>query len=246
MKKFILTLAGLVLLSMPTHAQEKDTYDDPLEGYNRAVFSFNNYVDVFILDPITEVYRFTVPEAGRNSVTNFLRNLREPLNIANNLLQGDIYGAYNSAFRMTVNSFTGFGGLMDNAGREGYTYEREDFGQTLGYWGVPDGPYFVLPFLGPSSIRDHASLFIEGYADPFNNWAFNTEEEELFYVRQGMEILTIKDGFMDLQQDLRENSFDYYTAVKSILYQRNQALINDRETTSITRPVIPDYDDDAF
>lgn len=243
--KFLTVLAICLSFSSTAIAQDSRTgdYYDPLEPLNRAVFSFNNYVDIFILDPLTVGYRYvTVPEA-RSAVQNFLRNLREPLNILNNLLQGDLGGAYKSTFRVVVNSFAGFGGILDVAGWEGYEYENEDFGQTLAKWGVSDGPYLVLPLMGPSSTRDHAANMVEGYADPFNHWAFNTDQEEYFYARLVGEVLTAKDNFMDIQQDLRLNSVDYYAAVRSVLYQRSQAALYDNDPNAITAPAIPDYDD---
>ena len=243
--KFLSIFLVVATLSGAARAQDAETgnYYDPLEPMNRAIFSFNNYVDIFVLDPVTDGYRFIVPEEGRGVIQNFLRNLREPFNILNNLLQGDLDGAYNSAFRMTVNSFAGFGGLLDVAGSEGYFYEFEDLGQTLGYWGISDGPYLVIPFIGPASSRNALGTFAEGYADPFNRWSFNTDEEHQSYTRLAFEVLTAKDEVIDLQRDLRENSADYYAAVRSIVYQRNQSLLHEDIETSEDIADFPEYDD---
>ena len=135
--------------------------NDPLESMNRATFAVNDALDTVIMEPVARGYRAVAPEPARKGVRNFLRNLRSPVNIANQLLQGDLEGAGNDLTRFAVNSLVGVGGLFDVAGSEGYEYEREDFGQTLGKWGVDSGPYLVLPLLGPSSFRDATGLAID-------------------------------------------------------------------------------------
>lgn len=244
--KTLLTLIFAAGFSLSAAAQDARTgdYYDPIESFNRGVFGFNNFVDIYFLDPVTDGYRFVVPDGGRSMVSNFIRNLREPLNIANNLLQGDLDGAYNSTFRMITNSFAGFGGLLDVAGREGYIYEYESLDQTLAVYGLPQGPYLVLPLIGPGSTSGHASLFAEGFADPFNRWAINTDQEEWIVVRQATQVLNSKDQFVDVQRDLRVNSSDYYAAVRNILFQQGQNLIYEGRAPLDASSEIPDYDED--
>ena len=139
---------------------------DPFEDTNRAVFKFNETVDDNVIHPVFKGYRFVVPKEARNSLGNFLRNLRSPVIFANEVLQGDLEGARTVLLRAVINTFTGFGGLFDFAGKEGLPHEEEDFGQTLATWGLDHGPYIVVPLLGPSSARDSVGYIVDGYADP--------------------------------------------------------------------------------
>lgn len=222
-------------------------YADPLEGVNRGITKFNNAVDFVIIDPIILTYRTLVPEYGRNVVTNVLRNLGSPINFAHQVLQGDISGSGTTLFRFVVNSLAGFGGILDVASWEGIEYEVEDLGQTLATWGVPDGPYIVLPFFGPASLRDAIGYGVDAYLDPLNRYALNTEEEALAYSYSGANYLDARNQLYSVQKDLKENSLDYYSALKSVVYQNRQALIDDRNSrrnTSVFAAQIPDYDDD--
>lgn len=132
---------------------------DPWEKVNRQTYAFNTTVDTYLIRPVAKGYTFLMPDKARESVTNFFTNLGEPSNALNNALQGKGERAGQSVFRFLINTTFGLGGLFDVAGQTtGIAVAKEDFGQTLGVWGVPAGPYFVLPFLGPSSVRDTAGL----------------------------------------------------------------------------------------
>ena len=157
--------------------------NDPLEGFNRAIFGFNEGTDILLFRPAAEIYRTVLPNPIRNGIRNFLRNLRSPLDIANNLLQGDLNGAEVATKRFLVNTTAGVGGVMDIAADNGLPYRSEDFGQTLAVWGVPEGPFLVLPLLGPSNFRDTAGVAGEAYGDPINLWAGNTDHDEIPAVR---------------------------------------------------------------
>jgi phospholipid-binding lipoprotein MlaA len=130
-----------------------DTYD-PWEGYNRRMYDLNARFDRYIFSPAAEGYKRVFPGFVRSSVHNFMRNIREILNIYNAALQFRFRTAGRSTGRFLVNSTVGIAGLLDPASEMGLYYQREDFGQTLGVWGVGPGPYFVLPLLGPSTLRD--------------------------------------------------------------------------------------------
>ena len=231
-KKFAL---GFVLLStviVSGCASSRDDIDygevyDPWEPYNRAVFSFNEGVDYVLLNPITEVYRFVVPGAFRTAIANFLENLKSPVYLANELLQGDLEGAGVVTQRFIFNTFTGFGGIVDTASWEGITYEPEDFGQTLAVWGVDSGPYFVLPFFGPSSVRDTFGLAGDMALDPINWYVWEHDKDDIAITRAAATVLTTKDKYLDLQRELKESSVDYYAAARSVWMQRRNELIND-------------------
>jgi len=242
LKKFALAAAVSASLFVSACAstqtrQAGDIYD-PYESYNRAVFAFNDGVDTVVLNPLTEVYRFIVPGAFRTAIANFLDNIKSPVYLANELLQGDLDGAGLVTKRFVFNTFTGFGGIVDTASWEGMTYEPEDFGQTLAVWGVDSGPYLVLPLFGPSTMRDGFGMLGDMALDPVNWYVWNNDKDDLGMIRTGATIMTTKDQFMDLQKDLKNNSLDYYAAARSVWLQRREILIRDGQSA---------YDDyDAF
>ncbi|MGH1374803.1 MAG: MlaA family lipoprotein [Alphaproteobacteria bacterium] len=218
---------------------------DPFEEQNRRVMAFNQAVDNTIIHPTVRGYRAIVPKPARSGIRNFLRNLKSPLTIANQLLQGDIEGTKNAVLRTVINTSVGFGGVFDVAGYEGIEYEQEDFGQTLAVWGVEPGPYIVAPFIGPSSLRDYTGYFIDGAADPLRWYMFNIDRELLYTGKFAAEYLDIRDSLMDTLVELEASTFDYYAATRSTYYQHRAALVNDQKgTAQSTIPAIPEYDDD--
>lgn len=238
-----LALASTVMVggcaSSRSDADYGEVYD-PWEPYNRAVFKFNEGVDYVILNPVTDVYRFIVPDAFRTAITNFLNNLKSPVYLANELLQGDWNGAGIVTQRFVFNTFTGFGGILDTASWEGITYEPEDFGQTLAVWGVDSGPYFVLPFFGPSSVRDTFGIAGDMALNPVNWYVWNNDKDDLGTGLLVATVLSTKDQYIDLQRNLKKDSLDYYAAARSVWMQRRNALINDRNSDGA--PVV-EYDD---
>lgn len=215
---------------------------DPLEDTNRAVFKFNAAVDEAVIHPVIKGYRFVVPKEARNSLGNFLRNLQSPVIFANQVLQGDIEGAKNVVLRAVINTFAGFGGLFDFAGKEGLPHEAEDFGQTLATWGLDQGPYVVVPLLGPSTARDSVGYIVDGYADPLRWYLFNIEKTGIYYTKSSLNYLNLRDELMDVLEDLRNSSIDYYASTRSIYYQHREALVNDENPDDSVTVSIPDYD----
>jgi phospholipid-binding lipoprotein MlaA len=211
-----------------------DVYD-PLENTNRMIFGFNDVVSDAVIHPVIKGYRYAVPKPARTGLRNFLRNLRAPVQLGNQLLQGDLKGAENVLVRTAVNTLLS-GGLFDIAGYEGIEYEPEDFGQTLAVWGVGHGPYMVVPFLGPSSMRDYFGYAVDSLADPLRYYLHNIDEEEVYYVKLGLDYLELRDSFMDVLEDLESSSVDYYAAVRSTYYQRREALVNDENPETATGP----------
>ena len=140
---------------------------DPWEKLNRQTYAFNQTVDSYVLEPVARGYTKIVPEPAREGVGNFFGNLREPRNVLNNSLQGKGEGALVSVFRFLINTSFGLGGIFDVAGEVGGQPERpEDFGQTLAVGGTPNGPYFVVPCLGPSTVRDAGGLAVDWGTSP--------------------------------------------------------------------------------
>jgi len=245
-------LAGLVLalllgigLSGCSSVEQTNAEDinDPFESFNRGVFAVNDAVDQALIRPLAKTYRAVTPAIARKGLHNVLINLKSPLTLANQLLQGDFEGAGDVLIRVTVNTFTGFAGLMDVAEAEGIEYEPEDFGQTLAVWGVDHGPYLVLPILGPSSFRDATGLAVDTLADPLRLYLFNTDQEEWYYARVAATGIDKREELLDVLDDLRSNSFDYYATLRSAYYQRRAALVNDDSPEAMAGPAIPDYDD---
>ena len=157
-----LVAAGLLLLttgcatySGPHHAQ------DPWEGYNCNMYHFNRTLDRAVLKPAAEAYEAVVPEPARTGVSNFYSNIEDISNTVNNILQGKVNAGLADLGRFLINSTLGLSGLVDIATAAGIEKSNEDFGQTLGVWGVPSGPYFVIPFLGPSSARDAPARYVD-------------------------------------------------------------------------------------
>ncbi len=146
-----------------------DQVNDPLEPVNRAVFAFNGVVDTFVIDPIARRYKSWVPELAREGVSNFISNLKSPVNAFNQFLQGDFGGAGETVLSFAVNTTLGVGGFGEVANSQfGLSNEEEDFGQTLAVWGVPDGPYVVWPLLGPSNARDSIGAVADMASNPLN------------------------------------------------------------------------------
>lgn len=151
----LLLTTGCATYSGPPHAQ------DPWESYNRNMYAFNKTVDRAVLRPVAETYQAVVPEPARISVANFYSNIEDVSNTVNNILQGKVAAGLADLGRFLMNSTLGLGGLIDIATAAGIEKSSEDFGQTLGVWGVPSGPYFVIPFLGPSTARDAPARYVD-------------------------------------------------------------------------------------
>jgi phospholipid-binding lipoprotein MlaA len=211
---------------------------DPLEPVNRGVFAVNNALDKVLFDPICRVYNALLPDFARAGVHNFMRNLSSPILVGNELLQGDVRQAGVSTARFVINTTAGIGGLMDPAASVGLQYRDADFGQTLGVWGVGSGPYLVIPVLGPSSLRDAAGTAVDSYADPVRFWAYNTHHRWVYYTKVGVDFVDQRSRIMKPMNDLRNNSLDYYAAVRSAYAQERRAMVHHKKPESVD---IPDY-----
>ena len=198
------------LLAVGGHAQAQtesaesaeSNFHDPLEGINRAILNFNFKVDRFVLKPVAKTY-IRLPRPVRNGVGNFFSNLQEPTTIINDLLQGKWAHAGRDSGRFVINTILGFGGLMDVATHLDLPKRNEDFGQTLAVWGVPSGPYLMLPFLGPSTVRDIVGTVPQYVAtDP----VYALDAPEQWYVN-GLRLVDARarglgaDDALDLQPD---------------------------------------------
>lgn len=234
-----LGLAGCASTKTTTSADaDERVVSDPLEPLNRATLGLNEFLDKVIFNPITTAYRVIVPDVGRKAVHNVLDNVKAPVYLANELLQGDLQGAGTVVKRFAINTTVGVAGIVDVAAKNGMAYQPEDFGQTLATWGVGAGPYIVWPILGPSTLRDSVGFVGDIAMDPLFWYAHNNEKYALQYTRTGLTIMDGKDRARDTMEDLRRNSGDLYTALQSVYMQRRKALINDLDPAKTSLPEI--------
>lgn len=196
---------------------------DPYEPFNRQMFAFNEALDQAILRPVSVSYRAVVPKVGRTAVRNVFRNLGEPVNMVNALLQFDVPQALTSFWRFLLNSTLGLGGIIDFAGESSpLKYRHETFGQTLAVWSDdPDGTYLVLPIFGPSTIRDAFGRVVDVAMDPFT---YTIHENVLYGLAVG-EGVSDRESALDLTDEIYETSFDPYATIRSGYLQRNRAKI---------------------
>ena len=207
---------------------EEEGDNDPLEVPNRMFFAFNEALDFAIIRPIAVTYNFVVPRGVRNSVRNFLRNLRTPVTLANDLLQGDLDRAGTTAARFFINSTLGILGLFDFATLEGYEYHDEDIGQTLGTYGAGEGFYLVLPLLGPSSLRDGTGRIVDIFFDPLTYIA----PTETALGRAALTGLDFRSRNIEELDDLKSDSVDFYARIRSLYRQNRESEINNGAPSS--------------
>ena len=215
-----------------TTVYEDEVYD-PFEGVNRAIFSFNNSADKVVLEPIAKGYK-KLPPPIQSGVGNFINNLKLPLAAVNQLLQGQGKNAMESTGRFLVNSTIGIFGLIDVADDIGLNQKEEDFGQTLATWGVGDGFYIVLPLFGPSNLRDTTGMLMAMMTDPINAYAASQGEAWAIPMRTAANAIDQRSQIIDEVNALRNNSVDYYAAVRSSYYQNRKAAIMNTDDDVLT------------
>ena len=216
----------------------EDEIFDPLEPINRAIFGFNNVADKILLEPAAKGYR-KLPSPIQSGISNFLSNLKTPLIVVNQILQGQFQNATNSTGRFLINSTAGVFGLVDVADKVGLEQTQEDFGQTLAKWGVGDGLYIVLPIFGPSNLRDSAGMMLTYITDPVNAYAVHENEAWILPVRTTTNAIDQRSQIIDEVNALRNNSLDYYAAVRSSYYQnRKAAILNTDDNAQTPLPLI--------
>ncbi|MFQ5759974.1 MAG: VacJ family lipoprotein [Acidiferrobacterales bacterium] len=197
---------------------------DPLEKVNRVMFKFNVKVDRYVAKPIAKGYRRVIPKPVRKGISNFFSNLREPIVILNDLLQGKVKQAGSDLGRFLMNSTVGFYGLLDVAGKAGLKKHDEDFGQTLGKWGVKEGPYLVLPFFGPSGVRDGFGLAVDIQVDPVLQKDDSSTRSKLVATR----FVNTRANLLDTTDILEQaGGDDPYLFVREFYRQRRRNLIYD-------------------
>ena len=216
---------ALVAGCATTQQTERVAKIDPFESINRAVFTFNENADEYVIKPAAEAYQFVLPEFVRTGVTNFFSNIGDIFVAVNNLLQGKPGNAANDIGRFLVNSTIGILGFFDVATDAGLEKNKEDFGQTLGVWGVPSGPYVVLPLFGPSSVRDTAGLAVDLKTDfILNSNQLNHDQKVGSTV---LRVVNQRANLLNASQLLEDAAFDKYSFLRDSYLQRRHNQVHD-------------------
>ena len=208
-----------------------DEINDPIEPLNRAIFSFNQFADGILIKPLALAYRTFVPPEPREGVHNFLTNLRAPIVLANDLMQGEFDRAVITVERFAINSTAGLGGLFDVAAKFGIEGHREDFGQTLSVWGSGEGPFLMLPLLGPSNPRDVTGLVVDGFIDPVPYFVSSDVQLARTLLRAADE----RERVLDALDEIERTSLDFYATLRSLYRQRRA----DEIRNGAPAPVVP-------
>lgn len=196
---------------------------DPIEGFNRAMFSLNEGLDTVVIKPVAQGYDTALPQPLRNGVTNFFGNIADVFIAVNNLLQGKVPEAFSDAGRFAVNSTLGILGVMDVATDMGLEKHEEDFGQTFGRWGVDNGPYVVVPFFGPRTARDTVGLVLDVNADPVANVGNVPTRNTLLTLR----VVSDRANLLPADKVIEEAALDKYSYMRDAYLQRRRSLIHD-------------------
>jgi len=248
MKKItLIILTSLILLSHAFAGSDGENklseklskpVKDCFEGVNRGIFAFNEVLDDIIFQPIAKGYRL-LPYPVKSGASNAVENLSNLLTIPNNVLQGEIKKAGNNSARLAINSTVGILGIFDPATKFGFKkYNKEDYGQTLGSWGVGGGCYIVLPVLGPSTVRDVVGDIVGlSGGDAWHNISVRNDTQHFsdfdYYASRGVKAVDFRAKNLDSFENLEKNSMDFYASVKSLYLQdRKQKILNSEKQTS--------------
>ena len=246
MRTSLLALGALVFASACASTSERTdgSVYDPFEGWNRGVFGFNNAVDVAVLEPTAKGYRAVTNKPIRAGVSNFLTNLNQPIVFANSVLQGKPDAALDTVGRFLINTTVGIGGVFDPASAAGVPKHQEDFGQTLGVWGVSEGPFLMLPFFGPSNLRDGIGFGADIAMDPINYVQFDGDSE--FRIARGVVgAVSLRESLIEQVETLREQP-EPYIALRRNYTQQRRAAIRDGKIEDDPYADLPDFDDFEF
>lgn len=223
-----LLLISLTLLvsgcsSVPS-VDDGERRPDPWEGMNRSIDAFNNELDIYVLKPVARGYRAITPEPIDKGISNFFSNLDDVTVFINDLLQLKVIQGTSDLARFTVNSTVGLLGLFDVAKLIGLEKHHEDFGQTLGFWGAPEGPYLVLPFFGPSTLRDGPSMILADWrTDPL----FYEGDRAVKYSLYTLDVIDTRADLLHASNIVEKGSTDSYLFIREAYLQRRRNLVYD-------------------
>ena len=206
-------------------ATDPSGQNDPYDQTNRSIFAFDQMLDHAVARPVAVIYNHAVPELARDGVHNFLSNLEAPVTLENDILQGDPENASETLGRIAINSTIGVGGIVDVAAKMGIQRHNEDFGLTLGVWGVGEGPYLVLPFAGPTNPRDLSGEAVDYFMDPLTYVKFR--HSALYMgIRSGVGILDLRARNVENLDAIERTSVDLYATTRSLYRQHRNSEIH--------------------
>jgi phospholipid-binding lipoprotein MlaA len=219
--------------------QEASAADDPLEPMNRFFFDFNQRLDRHAALPAATFYTSAVPRPMRSSIHNVLANLSGPVNVANDILEIHFQSAVDAAARFVINSTLGIAGIFDVATDWGLPEHTRDFGETMGSYGVPQGPYLVLPFRGPTAVRDFAGNYIDGFFSPLYYLHIQfTGKQYVGLVKSTLGSMDNRANNIVTYRDIERASVDFYATMRAYYRQRRARQIED---TPIQTADLPDF-----
>ncbi|AKA25514.1 VacJ family lipoprotein [Pseudomonas chlororaphis] len=213
-------LAQLMCVSMLVPVLAQAAEDDPWESINRPIFTFNDTIDTYALKPLAQGYQAVTPQFLEDGIHNFFRNIGDVGNLANDILQAKPHAAAVDTARLLMNTTIGLAGFFDVSTKMGLQRNDEDFGQTLGYWGVGSGPYVMLPFLGPSTLRDAPSKYVDSFTEPYR---YVNDVP----VRNSAFALDIIDTRASLLSSEKLISGDKYTFIRNAYLQNREFKVKD-------------------
>lgn len=229
MQKVVLAVFALMLAGCATVPSGKTDPRDPWEGFNRASYKFNDALDRAVAKPVAKGYKKVMPRVVRTGVSNFFSNLDTLPTIVNDVLQGKIKQAGRDSGRFLMNTTIGIAGLFDPASAAGMERNDEDFGQTLGKWGVKSGPYLMMPILGPSTVRDTVARVPDQFTYPMNY----LEDDSTRYIIRGVEFLDLRADLLSLDDQI-ERSYDKYAFIRNAWLQRREFLVTDGQSGDVS------------
>ena len=232
----ILCLAALMMGCASLPAGVEPSPHDPWESFNRPIFEFNEGLDAYVLKPVVAGYRFVLPEFVREGIYNFFSNYNDLYTALQNMLQGKPDFAFNDLMRVVVNTTFGLGGLIDMATPGGLDKHKEDWGQTFGVWGVPAGPYVVLPFFGPSNVRDTFGTVADLESDYFFKYI---NPVGLRNSLTGLRVVNSRNTYYEAGDLLDGAAIDKYSFMRDAYIQRRQYQIS--EGRDDEEPTMPAY-----
>jgi len=229
-----------------TNSSTTQTVSDPYEGFNRQMFAFNNGVDKYALGPVAGAYETVTPEFARDRVSDFLNNLKAPVILANDVMQGEGGRAGDTLTRFLLNTTVGVAGLWDVAEYNGIEGHSEDFGQTLAVWGVDSGPYLVLPLLGPSTVRDVLGSGVDYALDPLTWTEFKNDpdlDDDIALGRQVLGTLNARVALDDQIEQLNAQPEPYIALRRIYSSQREAEIRNGKLNDENAYEDLPDFDE---
>ena len=220
----LVSWAALALLASGCATVQTTSKDDPFEPWNRAMYGVHQVVDGQFIRPAVQAYVDTTPKPIQQGIHNFFANLDDVVSVVNDFLQWKLEKAGNDMGRVMLNSFFGLGGIIDVASDLNIEKGNEDFGQTFGYWGFPQGPYLFVPVLGPTTVRDGTGLIVRGYASPLSYLIVDVPTRNILY---GIEFVDTRAQYLDTDRLVDQAAIDKYTFIRRSYLQRREYLVYD-------------------